>query len=281
LIKHFKEFTREWNVDGVVSNDMSLMKIRQRNNDRKYPTVEAFLDDIDQLVTNVRGSANLDVIKAREFMNEACHLQDQALALVCQLPREVVNRCTQRAMEAEQNEQIKAKQNQPGKEAGKGKEPEKLDMDVDASPIRPKVVEKPDEIKLELSEPAEKSAECSSKPEKTEAKTDDTEMSETFTATTASTATTTPTAAAAVVEPSAAKVEEERKKRKVTGIEPTKMEEILSKLTEKTMGYNVDELEDIYFRMLNTVYHHSASWDRLEMMDELERQVNSIPKPIA
>ena len=54
---------------------------------REYPTIEAFLNDID--------SANGKSLKARQFINEACHLQDTVLAMVCQIDRELAARCTQ------------------------------------------------------------------------------------------------------------------------------------------------------------------------------------------
>ena len=92
LCKHFKEFIECTDVEGVVENDLGLF---DNNNYREYPTIEAFLNDIDCLHNNIKNSANGKSLKARQFINEACHLQETALAMVCQINLELAARCTQ------------------------------------------------------------------------------------------------------------------------------------------------------------------------------------------
>jgi len=92
LVKHFSGFCEVVNENNVASNDLSLLDVRDRNNNREYPSVDLFLSDIDQIVDNVRKSYNPKFLEAREYMNEACHLQDQALALACQADRDLVKR---------------------------------------------------------------------------------------------------------------------------------------------------------------------------------------------
>merc|ERR1712228_396216 len=93
LCKHFKNFIDEMSEDGVCKNNLSLFEIRQRNNERPIPTAIAFLEDIDCLVQNVRNSAQSNSLKARQFVNESCNLQDQALSMMAQVNRDLVKMC--------------------------------------------------------------------------------------------------------------------------------------------------------------------------------------------
>ena len=93
LIKHFKDFIDVIDVEGVVNNNFGLFDIRDNNNNREYPTIEDFLQDIDLLHKNIKSSANMQSLKARQFINESCHLQDTALSMSCQVDRELAARC--------------------------------------------------------------------------------------------------------------------------------------------------------------------------------------------
>jgi len=93
LCKHFKNFIDQMSEDGVCKNSLSLFEIRRRNNERDIPTAIAFLEDIDALVQNVRSSAQANSLKARQFVNESCNLQDQALSMMAQVNRDLVKQC--------------------------------------------------------------------------------------------------------------------------------------------------------------------------------------------
>merc|ERR1712228_514812 len=86
-------FIDEMSEDGVCKNNLSLFEIRQRNNERAIPTAIEFLQDIDALVQNVRSSAQSNSLKARQFVNESCNLQDQALSMMAQVNRDLVKMC--------------------------------------------------------------------------------------------------------------------------------------------------------------------------------------------
>eukprot|EP01084_Bolivina_argentea_P296467 510614_1 len=109
LCKHFKNFIDQMAEDGVVRNNLSLFEIRQRNNERDIPTVIAFLKDIDALVQNVKDSAQTDSLKARQFINEACHLQDQALSMMSQVNRDLVKHCDRMATQHNESSARKKK----------------------------------------------------------------------------------------------------------------------------------------------------------------------------
>lgn len=248
LIKHFgKDFAKEWDVDGVVQNDMGLLKIRQRNNDRKFPTVQAFLDDIDKLVENVRTSHNPEVIKAREFVNEACHLQDQCLALVCQLPREVVERCNRAAMQL--SKETKDQETKEGKESessknAKADEPEPA-TNEDAMDIQEDIAEPKEEVPAPIP-PAPTS----------NAPSNDKEMSET-------------TESSAMSKDSIVRE---------VSICRDRLSKLMDDATKQCAGYTVDELEDVYFRLLNVVYRFSSLWDRTGMLDELQKEITKLKR---
>merc|ERR1719319_1753377 len=95
LNRHYKDFLEPIEEEQILQTDIGLMDIRERNNDRECPTVEKFLKDIDRLVKSVQKTHNSQSIEAREYLNEACHLQDQALSLACQADRDLCYRVRQ------------------------------------------------------------------------------------------------------------------------------------------------------------------------------------------
>jgi len=275
LVKHFSSFCEAIDESRVASNDLSLIDIRDRNNNRKYPSLDAFLADIDQIVSNVRGSYNPQIMEAREFMNEACHLQDQALALSCQAERSLVERVTgyiTKIKEAggdveamrysekvtldftNQKEERKSKDMEPSTNSNsisttKGVNDMKFEFDFKCEGVEPfeeTVVSKPAKPIKRIStvEPDRKIAEA-----KLEAP-----------------------------EPPSSCVSE--KEKLVVEINEAKLIEMLKQAakTAKKSNTPIFELEDIYFRVLNHVHYFSASWKRSRLLDLIMQELNRLKK---
>merc|ERR1719204_254330 len=131
LVRHFKDFIEEVDEEQVCTNSITLMDVREWNNEREFPTVDAFLADIDQIVQNVRDTYNPRVLAAREYMNEACHLQDQALALACQADRDLVMRVRGHISRAKAQGRYKSPQRRLNKHQSSAKEDEEEKAPMD------------------------------------------------------------------------------------------------------------------------------------------------------
>merc|ERR1711933_315898 len=81
------------------------------NNERDIPTAIAFLEDIDCLVQNVRNSAQSNSLKARQFVNESCNLQDQALSMMAQVNRDLVKMCDKLKKQSENKKKVRFETN--------------------------------------------------------------------------------------------------------------------------------------------------------------------------
>jgi len=275
LVKHFSSFCETIDENRVASNDLSLIDIRDRNNNRKYPSLDAFLADIDQIVSNVRGSYNPQIMEAREFMNEACHLQDQALALSCQAERSLVERVTgyiEKIKEAggdveamrysekvtldftKQNEERKSKDKKSSTNANlisTSKTVNDLNLGLDfkcefVAPFQDTVASEPAKTIKHIStvEPNRKIAEV---------KLEGPEL------------------------PSSCVSDKEKL---VVEINEAKLIEILEQAakTAKKSNTPIFELEDIYFRVLNHVHYFSASWKRNRLLDLIMQELNRLKK---
>ncbi|ETO25299.1 hypothetical protein RFI_11834 [Reticulomyxa filosa] len=89
LCKQFVHF-----VEPILKKDqLTLVTIRENHNQRDIPTVNAFLEDIDRLVDEIKQLTNPQFLKDRLLLNEACLLQDTALSMVYQVDRGLADRC--------------------------------------------------------------------------------------------------------------------------------------------------------------------------------------------
>merc|ERR1719291_832386 len=137
LCKHFKNFIDEMSVDGVCQNNLGLFEIRKRNNDRDIPTAIAFLEDIDCLVQNVRNSAQNNSLKARQFVNESCNLQDQALSMMAQVNRDLVKMCDKLKKQSANKKKVRFETDDNVNHNNKDDEEEKKEVvDEEESPRR-------------------------------------------------------------------------------------------------------------------------------------------------
>ena len=209
----------------------------------------AFLRDIDELVQNVKTSAQTDSLKARQFVNEACHLQDQALSMMSQVNRDLVKHCDQ--MAAENN----------GKGAGRKRRrvsfrPNDVDeMDIGSTSNSPQSENRNQRRssllngnrrsdKAEREDDDEDEDEGAEEPMNIDDEADELEI-----------------------------VDEEEEDGMSVMIDRTKMKAMVNKLVKVTKGYNVQEMEEKMYHLLRTVYRYSNQWDKSEMMDELKSTI--------
>jgi len=100
--KHFPRFEKAIQPDennDIVSTDFGLQDFREIVNDAKDAepmTVKTFLDQMDDLVRQVKdsyadGPDESDI--GREYVNEACHLQDTCLTMVANGDANLFQRC--------------------------------------------------------------------------------------------------------------------------------------------------------------------------------------------
>merc|ERR1712048_1105704 len=100
LIKHFSKFFKPIKCDDnndIIETDLGLQDIREEVNDETKPmTIRRFLDEIDDLVQQVKTSYDKGTDESdigREYVNEACHLQDTALTMVMNCDSKLVEDC--------------------------------------------------------------------------------------------------------------------------------------------------------------------------------------------
>lgn len=310
LCKHFKNFLKPLDIENVIQNDLTLIDIRQNNNDRAYPTAESFLADIDLLVSNVKHSATPDLLKAREYINEACHLQDTALAMMCQVNREIARRCSQAAK--------KRKTSAPPAPTNQTEDPERLEISDGAKDTRapddstaqaqpagtgmasprskpqPMDVDSTDDQSNSTKEPEDQSSSSnavhasSSKPETTK------EAAETA-ASSSPSCTPSCTPSESEEAPSTRRrsgrankgrrtlygnpvVNFHLSKRSSVNIDRKKLTATIDLLCKKTQKYCVDELEQTYFRLMRDVCEFSDKYDRNDLVAKLHTTINALPR---
>jgi len=250
LCKHFKNFIDQMKEGDVVVNALSLFEIRQRNNERTVPTVLAFLRDIDQLVQNVKDSAQTDSLKARQFVNEACHLQDQALSMMSQVNRDLVKQCDR--MAAEQNAKGGTSSKKRRRVSFRDDDQEEMD---DGSPGS---TESPQSNHNERKSSLRNGARPSDKAEK-----DDESGS------------VEPMVLEEVMDRDDGEEEEEQSDGLSVTIDENKWNAMLTKLVKVTKDYNVQEMEEKMYTLLRIVYQHSNQWDKEDLMEELDEHVSN------
>ena len=237
LCKHFKNFIDEMSEDGVCKNDLSLFAIRQRNNERPIPTAIEFLEDIDSLVQNVRNSAQSNSLKARQFVNESCNLQDQALSMMAQVNRDLVKMCDKLKEQSESKKRVRfgsndANENQPEnnaskkrksslRNANKNKQSDKEENDDDEDEEM-EIVHDENVNNLRMS----------------------------------------------VVEND----DDDDEEREIQ-IDERKMDGMIDKLVKVTKNYVVDEMEEKMYSLLRIIYRHSNEWNKNVMLSELNQHI--------
>ena len=221
----------------------------------------AFLRDIDQLVQNVKGSAQTDSLKARQFVNEACHLQDQALSMMSQVNRDLVKQCDRMA----------AEQGGTGNNGGKKRRRVSfVENDVAENEVEPmesvtpsSTVSPPNHKKSSLRNGRRRS-------DKAEKEDEEEVLLE---------------AMSIVVEhmevenPLDEDGDREEDEDGDDGMSVTvnwdTMKTLVERLVEVTKGYNVQEMEEKMYNLLRIVYQHSNKWDKSELVEELNEHISS------
>jgi len=258
LCKHFKNFIDkmgEGSQNDVVSNALSLFEIRQRNNEREVPTVFAFLKDIDTLVANVKESAQTDSLKARQFINEACHLQDQCLSMMSQVNRDLVKHCDR--MAAERGDVDGAVSNRRkvsfGPEQGQNNNGSDAAKDgARKSSLRnghrsDKAERDEEEEAREMEDDAEEDEQ-----EKVD-EAEDVDMRSL----------------------SVAVVDVEQDDGEEVQLNKRRMTALTNKLVKLSKGYTVQEMEDKMYGVLRIIYAYSNQLPRDAMLDELEQHIET------
>jgi len=252
LCKHFKNFIDQMKEGDVVMNTVSLFEIRQRNNERSVPTVLAFLRDIDQLVQNVKDSAQTDSLKARQFVNEACHLQDQALSMMSQVNRDLVKQCDRLSREQVAN----------GSPTKRRRVSFRDDDQEQIDSVTPASTESPPNNHSQRKSSLKNGARRSDKAEKEDEEEVSVEPMELEQAGNAE-------------NEGMDQDDEEESDGLSVSFDQNKWKAMLTKLVKVTKDYNVQELEEKMYNLLRIVYQHSNRWDKEDLMEELNEHISN------
>ena len=253
LCKHFKNFIDKTTEDGVVQNKLSLFEIRQRNNERKVPTVIAFLNDIDELVANVKQSAQTESLKARQFINEACHLQDQALSMMSQVNRELVKQCDKLAKKQQMIDNVNnSNHNTSGRRVSFADEVNNNEKENNNDGNNNNHNKRRSSLRNHNQKDKE---EDDSVDKENNDNDNDNDM-----------------------DVEIVNEDNESDDREVT-VNGNKINNIVNKLVKLTNNYVVEEMEEKMYGLLRIIYQYSNEWERNKMIDELNSHITTYFKP--